>query len=56
MTESHMDKLSLPINLVNALLQYFATKPYGEVVNFVNAIQQEATAQIPQDQQDSANS
>jgi hypothetical protein len=54
--ESHMDKLSLPISLVNALLQYFATKPYGEVVNFVNAIQQEANAQIPQDQKDSAES
>jgi len=42
-----MDKISLPINLVNAMLQYFAGKPYGEVVNFVAAIQQEANAQLP---------
>jgi len=51
-----MDKLTLPVTLINAILQYFGTKPYAEVVNLVSAIQNEANAQIPAEFKDSAES
>lgn len=37
-------KVSLP--LINGILQYLGSRPYGEVFNLVNAIHEQATPQI----------
>jgi len=42
-----MNKVSFNSNLVNALLQYLASRPYSEVVQMIGAMQQEI-----QDQQE----
>jgi hypothetical protein len=42
---SKMNELKLSTNLVNAILQYLATKPYQEVYQIVEAIQKEAAPQ-----------
>ncbi len=44
-----MNSITLPIDLVNAVLQYMASRPYGEVFQFVAAIQSEAAKQASQD-------
>ena len=44
-----MQNITLPTDLVNAILQYMASRPYGEVFQFVGAIQAEAVKQaVPQ--------
>ena len=45
-----MENITLPIDLVNAVLQYMASRPYGEVFQLVGAIQAEAVKQTPQDE------
>jgi hypothetical protein len=45
-----MESITLPIDLVNAVLQYMASRPYGEVFQLVGAIQAEAVKQAPQDE------
>jgi len=40
-----MESITLPIDLVNAVLQYMASRPYGEVFQLVGAIQAEAVKQ-----------
>lgn len=47
--------LNLPLTLVNAVLQYLDTKPYGEVNQLVQTIHQVAQPQLAQAQQE-ANS
>ena len=42
-----MEKITLQINLVNAVLQYLGTRPYGEVFQIIEAIQKEAKEQTP---------
>jgi hypothetical protein len=42
-----MQNITLPIDLVNAILQYMASRPYGEVFQLVGAIQAEAVKQTP---------
>jgi hypothetical protein len=44
-TESEMEKLTLSTELVNAILQYLGSRPFVEVSNLINGIQQEAQAQ-----------
>ena len=39
-------KVQLSLNLVNAVLTYLGTRPYGEVFQMVQAIQQEAAPQV----------
>ena len=39
-------KIQLSLNLVNAVLNYFGTRPYGEVWQMIQAIQQEAAPQV----------
>jgi hypothetical protein len=39
--------INLPIELVNQILGYLGTKPYQEVVYFIQEIQKEAKDQIP---------
>ena len=45
-----MQNITLPTDLVNAILQYMASRPYGEVFQLVGAIQAEAVKQAPQDE------
>ena len=39
--------ITLSLNLVNGLLQYLGTRPYGEVFQMVQAIQAAAIPQLP---------
>jgi hypothetical protein len=41
-----MEKIELNVNLVNAILNYLGTRPYGEVFQMIQAIQQEGAVQI----------
>lgn len=41
-------KIELTLALVNSILSYLGTKPYGEVFQLVNAIQEQAIPQMPQ--------
>jgi hypothetical protein len=38
--------VALSLDLVNGVLQYLATKPFQEVFQLVNAIQQQAQGQL----------
>ena len=40
-------KIELTLPLVNAVLQYLGTRPYQEVFPLVQAIQEQATPQLP---------
>jgi hypothetical protein len=40
-------KIELSLNLVNAVLQYLGTKPFQEVFQLVQAIQEQAIPQMP---------
>lgn len=39
-------KVELSLSLINGILQYLGSRPYGEVFNLVNAIHEQATPQI----------
>lgn len=41
------DKIELSVNVINAVLSYLGTQPYQNVAQLVNAIQREASPQIP---------
>lgn len=41
------EKISLSTNLINGVLQYLGTKPFAEVSQLIQAIQQEAQGQVP---------
>jgi hypothetical protein len=45
--EKAMEKISLSVNLVNAILQYMGNQPYAAVANLIQGIQQEAQGQVP---------
>jgi hypothetical protein len=38
--------ITLSLNLVNGVLQYLGTRPYGEVFQMVQAIQEQAIPQV----------
>ena len=40
-------KINLTLNLVNGILQYLGTRPYGEVFQIVQEIQAQAIPQVP---------
>lgn len=40
-------KINLTLGLVNGILQYLGTRPYGEVFQIVQEIQAQAIPQIP---------
>ena len=42
-----MEDIKLPVNLVNAILQYLGTRPFVEVAQLIQAIQQVAAEQVP---------
>jgi hypothetical protein len=46
-----MQNITLSANLVNAVLQYLNSQPYGAVAQLIAAIQKEATAQTVTEQQ-----
>jgi hypothetical protein len=39
-------KIELNLSLINAILQYLGTRPYGEVFQLVQAIQAQAAPQV----------
>ena len=41
-----MEKVTLSTQLVNAILQYLGQRPFVEVQQLINGIQQEAQAQV----------
>lgn len=40
-------KIELSLNLVNGILNYLGTRPYGEVVALIQEIQVQAIPQVP---------
>jgi hypothetical protein len=44
-TESFMEKITLSTELVNGILQYLGSRPFVEVAQLINGIQQQAQAQ-----------
>jgi hypothetical protein len=40
-----MDEIKLSTNLVNAIMQYLGSKPFTEVAQLIQAVQQEASQQ-----------
>ena len=40
-------KIGLTLSLVNATLQYLGTRPFNEVFQLVQAIQEQAIPQVP---------
>lgn len=40
-----METITLPIQLVNSVLQYLGSRPFVEVAQIITAIQKEAEAQ-----------
>jgi len=47
-----MQDLKLPVNLVNAILQYLGGRPFVEVSQLIQAIQKEAEKQVPAEAKD----
>ena len=45
-----MKNINLPVELVNAVLQYLGGQPYTQVANLIAGIQQAAQAQAPAEQ------
>lgn len=45
-----MQKVELPINLINGILQYLGTKPFMEVADIVNAIRTEVLPQVQKEE------
>ena len=41
-----MEKLTFSVNLVNGIMQYLATRPYNEVFQLINGLNQEAQGQL----------
>lgn len=41
------EKIELSVNLVNNILAYLGSQPYQSVAGLINAIQQEASPQLP---------
>ena len=41
--------ITLKLSLINGILQYLGTRPYGEVVQIVQAIQEQASSQVKVD-------
>jgi hypothetical protein len=39
-------KIEITLSLLNGVLQYLGSRPYGEVFQLVNAIHEQATSQI----------
>jgi hypothetical protein len=44
-----MEKITLSVQLFNAITSYLATKPFQEVVQLLSAIEKEVQAQQPKE-------
>jgi hypothetical protein len=42
-------KIELSLSLVNGILQYLGTRPYGEVFQIISAIQEQAGPQVKEE-------
>jgi aromatic ring hydroxylase len=51
-----MSNVVLPVDLVNRVLAYMATRPYSEVTDIISEIQTSATIQEPVDETPFENS
>ena len=43
-----MEKVTLPINLINAIMGYLGKQPYDQVYQLIAEVQKEAQAQQPE--------
>jgi hypothetical protein len=41
-----MEKMTLPMQLINQILGYLGTRPYQEVYQLIEAVQKEAQANV----------
>jgi hypothetical protein len=46
-----MDKITLPLNLVNAIMGYLGKQPYDQVFQLIAEVQKEAQNQTPPQEQ-----
>ena len=46
--------ITLTLPLINGILQYLGTRPYGEVFQLVQAIQEQAAPQVKQAEEEEA--
>jgi hypothetical protein len=46
--ENKIENITLPVNLIDAILNYMASKPFGEVHAYISEIQRHASQQQPQ--------
>jgi len=44
-----MEKITLPINLINAIMGYLGKQPYDQVFQLIAEVQKEAQNQTPQE-------
>jgi hypothetical protein len=44
-------QISLSLSLINAVLQYLGSRPYGEVFQLVQELQKQAIPQVKQEEQ-----
>jgi hypothetical protein len=42
-----MKEITLTIDLVNAIISYLGTRPYGEVYQLIAEVQRQAAPQVP---------
>lgn len=45
-------KIELSLSLVNGILQYLGTRPYGEVFQIINTLQEQAAPQVKEQEQE----
>lgn len=46
MSDAQNQKIELTLGLINGLLNYLGTRPYGEVAAVIQAIQEQAAPQV----------
>jgi hypothetical protein len=44
-------KIELSLSLVNGILQYLGTRPYGEVFQIINTLQEQAAPQVKEQEE-----
>lgn len=43
----NQNRIELTLPLVNGILQYLSGRPYAEVADLIQAVREQATAQVP---------
>lgn len=49
---SEHSTVAIPITLMNSIMEYLASKPYGEVANLITAIETEAVTVALEDKEE----